>query len=86
MKEELTELLRIEVVLYPALFFYSHEQSFKNDLCLLFPEQPFQFNFLVAPLDLGDRKTCRIGAKCQVSGFGDLAVSFKLLQLYLIAK
>lgn len=48
---------------------------YHDDICLVFPDKPFEINTFVKTLELGDVESCSIGKLCLVSGFGALFVS-----------
>ena len=51
------------------------QPDYLNDLCLIFPDEPFHLDGKVsAALPLGDAKSCSVGTKCLISGFGTLWV------------
>lgn len=45
-----------------------------DDICLVFPDAPFEINDFVKPIPLGDYESCSIGQQCVTSGFGAVYV------------
>ena len=50
-----------------------------DDICLVFPDAPFEINDFVKPIPLGDYESCSIGQQCVTSGFGAVYVRGILL-------